>query len=867
MKFYSLEVNETLKRLDSNEEGLSENEVLIRLNKDEKNKIIEDKRQSKLSKFLNEFKDLMIIILILSSIVSFILSCLNNEPFIDSIIILAIVLLNAILGFIQELKADKAIESLRKMQVSNVKVKRNHKICVVNSEDIVKGDILVLEAGDTVPADARIIWEVQLKVDESSLTGESIPVSKDMIALEENTPLSQRKNMIYSGTNIVYGKCHAVVCEIGMNTEFGLIAKSLNKEENEITPLQRKIDEISKFLSIIIFFIIVIMFIIGIIKGMNIMEIIMLSISLAVAAIPEGLPAIITIILSLGMGTMARKNAIVRKMSGVETLGSTEIICSDKTGTITQNKMKVREVYYNNRICSYQNLGNDNILLSIMALNNDVEKNNNDYIGDPTEIALYEACEECLNINDLKINNQRIDEIPFDSDRKMMSTIHKNKNDIKLYTKGSFDSVMKHCSYIYENGCIEPLTEDKIIRLREIEKQESNQAYRVLAYAYKQINESYSLDESLENNLIFVGMTSMIDPPRPDVKKAINECEKAHIKPVMITGDSLSTAITIAKEIGILNDDSEAITGEYLDRISQQDLIKNVNNYCVYARVSPMNKLAIVNAWKQNGKVVAMTGDGVNDAPALKSADIGVGMGITGTEVSKGVSDIILADDSFSTIVTAVKEGRRIFDNIRNVLVYLLTGNIAEILVVFIGMLYGIEIFLPIQLLYINLITDSIPAIALAFEKSEKDIMKRNIRKKSSSFFTPFLIAKMILSAFLKTIAVVLVYFINLKLYNVEVAATMSFLTLILLEMIFAYSCRNLKTNIVNKDLFSNKYMNKSMIILGLIQILAFITPIKSIFKIVNINLFQIIYCLIVVILIFLIDELSKNIIIKVFKD
>lgn len=867
MKFYSLKVNETLKRLDSNEEGLSENEVLIRLNKDGKNKIIEDKRQSKLSKFLNEFKDLMIIILILSSIVSFILSCLNNEPFIDSIIILAIVLLNAILGFIQELKADKAIESLRKMQVSNVKVKRNHKIYVINSEDIVKGDILVLEAGDTVPADARIIWEVQLKVDESSLTGESIPVSKDMIALEENTPLSQRKNMIYSGTNIVYGKCHAVVCEIGMNTEFGLIAKSLNKEENEITPLQRKIDEISKFLSIIIFFIIVIMFIIGIIKGMNIMEIIMLSISLAVAAIPEGLPAIITIILSLGMGTMAKKNAIVRKMSSVETLGSTEIICSDKTGTITQNKMKVREVYYNNRICSYQNLGNDNILLSIMALNNDVEKNNNDYIGDPTEIALYEACEECLNINDLKINNQRIDELPFDSDRKMMSTIHKNKNDIKLYTKGSFDSVMKHCSYIYENGCIEPLTEDKIIRLREIEKQESNQAYRVLAYAYKQINESYSLDESLENNLIFVGMTSMIDPPRPDVKKAINECEKAHIKPIMITGDSLSTAITIAKEIGILNDDSEAITGEYLDRISQQDLIKNVNKYCVYARVSPMNKLAIVNAWKQNGKVVAMTGDGVNDAPALKSADIGVGMGITGTEVSKGVSDIILADDSFSTIVTAVKEGRRIFDNIRNVLVYLLTGNIAEILVVFIGMLYGIEIFLPIQLLYINLITDSIPAIALAFEKSEKDIMKRNIRKKSSSFFTPFLIAKMILSAFLKTIAVVLVYFINLKLYNVEVAATMSFLTLILLEMIFAYSCRNLKINIVNKDLFSNKYMNKSMIILGLIQILVFITPIKSIFKIVNINLFQIIYCLIVVILIFLIDELSKNIIIKVFKD
>ena len=867
MKFYSLDIEETLKKLSSNKDGLSNEEVEKRLKKDGKNKIIEIKKESNFSKFLNEFKDLMIIILILSSIVSFILSILSNESFTDSLIILAIVILNAILGFIQELKADKAVESLKKMQITTIKVKRNNEIYVVNSENIVKGDILVLEAGDTIPADARIIWEASLKVDESSLTGESIPVSKNIITLNENTILSQRKNMIYSGTSIVYGKCQAVVCGTGMNTEFGLIAKCLNEEEKETTPLQRKIDGISKFLSLIIFLIIVVMFIIGIIKGMDIKEIIMLSISLAVAAIPEGLPAVITITLSLGMSTMAKKNAIVRKMSSVETLGCTEVICSDKTGTITQNKMKVQEVYYNNKICSCNDLDKNNILLLIMALNNDTEKSNNNYIGDPTEIALYEACEECLNISKLIDNNKRIDELPFDSDRKMMSTINKNEKNFILYTKGSFDSIIKHCLYIYEDNNIKKLTEEDINKLKEIERQESNKAYRVLAYAYKKIDESYILNKSLENELIFVGMTAMIDPPRIDVKDAINECKMAHIKPIMITGDSLSTATSIAKEIGILNNENEAITGECLDKMSKEELIKNVNNYSVYARVSPMNKLDIVNAWKQNGKIVAMTGDGVNDAPALKSADIGVGMGITGTEVSKGVSDIILANDSFSTIVTAVKEGRRIFDNIRNVLVYLLTGNIAEILVMFIGMLYGIEIFLPIQLLYINLITDSIPAIALAFENSEENIMHRNIRKNNGSFFTPFLTAKMSLSAILKTIAVILVYFINLKLYNIEVATTMSFLTLILLEMIFAYSCRNLKKNIISKNLFSNKYMNRSILILGIIQIIIFITPLKSIFKIIDLTLLQVIYCFIVVLLLFLIDELSKNIINKLFKD
>ncbi len=865
MKYYSYNIKKIFNVLNSKETGLDNIEANNRLQKFGKNKMDFKKRQSNLCKFLNEFKDLMIIILILSAIVSFILSLINNNSYIDSIIIISIVILNAILSFIQELKADKAIESLKKMQTKNVKVKRDNKIYVVNSEDIVKGDIIVLEAGDTVPADARIIWQTSLKVDESALTGESSPVSKSTNVLGENVALALRENMIYSGTNIVYGKCQAVVCEVGMNTEFGIIAKSLDEKEKELTPLQEKIIGISKFLSLIIFIIIIVMFLIGLLKGITIIEIIMLSISLAVAAIPEGLPAIITIILSLGMNSLAKKNAIVRKMSSVETLGCTEIICSDKTGTITQNKMTVREIFYNNKII-LNDFSTCDKLLNIMALNNDVLKNNEKYIGDPTEIALYECCENLFNVEVLKKTNERIDELPFDSERKMMSTIHNNNGKIIMYTKGSFDSLIKNCTYIYENNKIIKLTREKIDILKKIESMESSKAYRVLAYAYKELNQDYNVNKIMEKNLIFVGMTMMIDPPRNDVKKAIALCKDAHIKPIMITGDSLKTATSIAKEIGILENDNEAIIGEELDKMSNEELKINVNNYSVYARVSPINKLSIVKAFKENGIVVAMTGDGVNDAPALKDANIGIGMGISGTEVSKEVSDIILVDDSFSTIVSAVKEGRRIFDNIRNIIVYLLAGNIAEILIVFLGLIFGFEIFLPIQLLYLNLVTDSIPAISLDFEKEEKNIMRRQIRKKDTSFFTPFLIAKLSISAILKTFAILIIYFINLKLYNIDVATSMAFFTLILLEMTYAFNCKNLK-KIILKDIFNNKFMNISMIILFIIQIVVFLTPLRKLFNIISLNLLQIIYCFIIVLFIFMIDELSKNITYKIFKD
>ena len=865
--FYNLDTDKVLKELNSSKKGLTEEEVNKRLKRDGQNKLTEAKKRSAFSKFIDQFRDLMIIFLIISAVVSFVISLVKNEPFTDSIIIIAIVILNAILGFIQERKADKAIDALKKMQVKSVRVRRDNLIYLVNSEDLVKGDILVLEAGDTIPADARIIYAASLKVDESSLTGESVPVEKNTNTIKEQVPLASRFNMLYSGTNIVYGKCEAVVCDIGMNTEFGLIASNLKTEEKEITPLQKRIDGISKFLSVIIVLIIMVMFIVGSITGMETMEVVMLSISLAVAAIPEGLPAVITIVLSLGMSDLAKKNAIVRKMTSVETLGCTEIICSDKTGTITQNKMNVREIYYDKKINKIEDLSKDNIIFKIMALNNDAVKTKKEFLGDPTEIALYECASIYLDVENTKKDNTRVDELPFDSERKMMSTINEYNGKYTMYTKGSFDSIINVCSYVLENNKIVKLSKVKKEKLKEMEKIESNKAYRVIAYAYKEIAHNYKLKEFNEDNLVFVGFSAMIDPPREDVKEAISYCKSAHIKPIMITGDSLDTATSIAKEIGILQNSDEAILGTEIDKMTPNDLKKNVTKYSVYARVSPMNKLSIVNAWKEQDKVVAMTGDGVNDAPALKAADIGVGMGKTGTEVSKGVSDIILADDSFSTIVTAVKEGRRIYDNIRKVLIYLLTGNISEVLVVFIGMMCGLEIFLPIQLLYINLITDGIPAIALAFEKEEEDVMERDVRKKDTSFFTPFLIAKMAISAILKTATILIVYFANTAIYNEQVGCSMAFLTLILSEMIFAYSCRNLKQSMLEQKIFANGYLNKSMFGLGIVQLIIFITPLRNLFGIVTLNLWQTCYCLLIIILMFLVDELSKNIISKIFKD
>lgn len=863
MKFYNSNIEEVLKELKTSTNGLSEEEAKNRLAHDGLNKLKEAKKESKFVKFLSQFKDLMIIVLFIAAIVSFIISYINKESYLDSIIIILIVFINAILGYLEEEKADKAIESLKKMQTTKVKVKRNGKVKYLNSEELVVGDIVLLEAGDKVSADARIIESNSLKVDESSLTGESISVSKDTKEIKQAVSLNDQTNMVFAGTNVVYGKGLCIVTKTGMNTEIGLIAGSLEQEKTELTPLQKKINGISKVLTIIISIVILVMFIVSIIKDMKVTEALLLAISLAVAAIPEGLPAVITVILSLGMSTLAKKKAIVRKMSSVETLGSTEIICTDKTGTITENKMTLKEIYYNDETFTSEYQLEESMFLYNMALNNDVEENEQGLIGEATELAIINYLEKKVNPFDIKEKYSRVMEIPFDSERKMMSVVSEINGKKYLFTKGSFDSVIACSTKIEKNNKITVLTKKEREKLKRIEQDKSDRSLRLLAFAYKELTD----DILEEKDLIFQGLIGVIDPPRKDVKEAIETCKQAHIRPIMITGDSLNTAIAIAKDIGIIASPEEAITGSELDKLSEEELFQNIEKYNVYARVSPMNKLSIVKSWKKKGRVVAMTGDGVNDAPAIKTSDIGIGMGITGTEVSKSVADIILVDDSFSTIVSAIKEGRRIFDNIRNVITYLLIGNITEVITVFVGLLFGYTIFVPIQLLFINLITDSIPAIALAFESADSDIMNRRVRKKDSSFFTPFLISKILVSSCLKSIAILFVYFLNLHVSTPEVAGTTAFLCLMMLELCFAYSCKNIKKPVINKNIFNNSKLNVCILGLVVVDIIIFLTPLKSIFGLTNITIIEFLYCLIIIIVMVVIDELLKIRLAKHFKD
>lgn len=863
LKYHHLNINEALELLDTSHDGLSSQEAEARLKVHGANTLKNLHPRSKLWKFIDQFKNLMVGILLAAATISLVISILNHESFLDSIAIIAIVILNALLGYFQEEKANEAVNALSKMQVSLVKVKRDGETIEVPSADIVPGDIILLEAGDSVPADARLIWQTSLQVDESALTGESVPAIKALSALKTDTPLSQRNNMVYSGTSVVSGRAQAVVCVTGMATQIGLIADSLQTVKKEVTPLQQKINDISKVLSIIIFIIILIMLIIGLLRGQPLIEALMLAVSLAVAAIPEGLSAIITIIMSIGVRDMARKRAIIRVLSSVETLGSTEIICSDKTGTITENKMRIRELYYNGKTVSVDELDKTNPLFFAMMLANDAEKNHQKYIGDPTEIALYECLEDYYDLDKFRDHNPRIGEIPFDSERKMMTTVNKMTDfeQFFIWSKGSFDSIIAKCHKILENGESHELTNDIIERLRGVEAEKSGKAYRVLAFAYKELVGELKINKDTEQNLIFLGFVAMVDSPRPDVKPAIKACNAAGIRPIMITGDSKTTASAVAKDVGIIDSNDSVITGQELDNMNDDELIQNVENYSVYARVSPMNKLSIVNAWKKKGKIVAMTGDGVNDAPALKAADIGVGMGISGTDVAKAEADVILMNDSFSTIIAAVEEGRKIFDNIKKVLTYLLTGNIAEVLIVFIGMFIvstnSGEIFNPIQLLYVNLITDSIPAIMLAYEKSSNDIMHQPVRKNTKSFFTKPLSARIIISAVIKTIGVICSYLITKS-------TTCAFLTLVLSEMAFAYSCRNLEKPIwKNKTI--NKNLNISMLILLLIQIIFFFTPIGGIMNLAALKNTDALISIGIVIAIFIIDELTKLFLSKVF--
>ena len=738
---YSKNINDVYKELNTSEKGLTINEVNKRLNIYDKNIIKEKKKENIFLRFLKQFKDIMIIILLVVALLLYIYGVLYSHEYTDTIVILVVVFINAITGFIQEEKANSVIDGLKKYEASTCKVKRNGKIDIADTSTLVPGDIIFLEAGDMVPADSRIITCENLKVDESPLTGESIPVIKTNETLNNNLIIQDQKNMIFLSSNITNGKCMAVVINTGMNTEIGKIASSLNKISNIETPLQIKIKEISKNLTIIVFIIMIFIFILALFNHYSFLEIIMLCSSLAVAAIPEGLPAVITISLSIGISNLAKKKTIVKQMQAVETLGSIDVICSDKTGTITQNKMTVKEeVIYDKEMLNY-----------ICALCNEGLIINDEYKGDPTETSLYGYLYK-NNIDALKVRkeNKRIIDAPFDSERKLSTTINKIGDKTYLLCKGSIDNLLNKCAYINNNK----ITNKDINDIKDSEKKLASKALRVLGFAYKEINDIPQNSTEVineENNLNFAGLLGMIDPPRDTVIKSVEMCKNAGIRPIMITGDSLDTASAIAKEIGIIDNDNEGILGNALDNYTDEELEQIVKNYSVYARVNPEHKERIVKAWQKNGKVVAMTGDGVNDAPAIKDAHVGVGMGITGTDVTKSAADIVLMDDSFSTIIIAVEEGRRIYNNIRNNIVYSLSSNFAEIFTIIIGLLSGNTILLPIYILFIDLVTDSVPSICLAFEKSEKNIMSQKPRGLNKSLFTPFIKSCFISSAIVET--------------------------------------------------------------------------------------------------------------------
>ena len=862
LNVYNETVEELYKRLSTSKLGLTDEEAQKRLEKYGENKLTEKKKKSNIALFFGQFNDFMIILLIFASIFSAIISYIRNESYIDSIIIIIIVVINAVLSFIQEKKADVAIQELNKMFITNNYVIRNGIKKSIDVKNVVVGDILELESGDYVSADGRIIASESLEINESTLTGESKSIKKDNKNIQEEKELYERKNMVFAGCNVTNGHAFVVVTSTGMKTELGKIATSLIDKKSDITPLQRRINQISKILTYIILAIIIIMLIIGLLMKNDFFDILMLSISLAVAAIPEGMSSIITIILSLGMTAMAKKNVIIRKMASVETLGSTDIICSDKTGTITQNKMLVKSIFVNNKLYNDEDYIPNNSLLICCATNcQNVVKNNNLYIGDETEVSIYKYLEK---ITQNKITpNKRIKEYPFDSDRKMMTTINQIEDKIYSFTKGSLDSIINNCTHYLQDGKIYPISPEYRKNIFDIEKTESTKSLRLLAFSYK-----YENIDNPEKNMIFLGLIGMMDPPRESVPSAIATCHKAGLKPIMITGDSINTATAIAKSVNIIDSDNKAIEGKYVDKMTDDELIEAVKYYQVYARISPNTKLRIVEALQSQGYIVAMTGDGVNDAPAIQKADIGIGMGITGTEVVKKVADCILVDDSFSTIVDGVEEGRRITSNIKKVILYLLAGNIVEVILVFVSMILNMEMFTTLQLLWINLITDSIPAIMLAFEKSDDDIMK-NIpsNKSSSSFFTPFLTSKIVISAIFKSTIMIILYIYYAKTQDANIAGSLMFIFLVANELLYSLSCRNLKKSVINKNIFNNKNLTIGVLSLLLIQIIILTTRISKFFIVENIGISNVLIILGICLLTFILGELTKPLYVKLFKD
>lgn len=859
---YNKKIEDVFEELKTNEHGLTEKEVENRLKKYGQNKLTEKKSRSPFKILLDQFTDLMILILIFVDIFMIIYGILFSHEFVDPIVITVVIFINAIMGFIQENQAEVTLKNLMKYTKTVVQIIRRNDVSekdaeLIDAELLVPGDIIILNAGDIVPADARIIECTKLSVDESALTGESLPVVKDNLVLKDDLEIQKRKNMLFSGTNIVTGTAKAVVTNTGMDTELGKIAKSLNTPYRVSTPLENKIKELSKKITFLIFIILIFTFIISTIRGIKVLDTIMLCVSLAVAAIPEGLPAVITICLSNGTNAMLKKKTIVRQMNAIETIGSLNVICSDKTGTITQNKMAIEEL----------KIYDKEMIFKVFGLCNDTLIEDGKYMGDPTETCLFEYLDK-ENISPYKMRkeNERIDCIPFDSDRKLMTTIN-SINGIKyLLMKGSNDAVLSKCKYIYKNGKkIELTDKDKEKLLKEINDMQ-DRALRVMSYAYKKLDKLPENIEKEENNLVLAGIAGIIDPPRTDVKKAIDKCKKAHIRPIMITGDSLNTAAAIAKEVGIIKNKDEAILGKELDNYDDKELIEIVNRYSVYARVSPNHKERIVHALQSEGKVVAMTGDGVNDAPAIKDADVGIGMGITGTDVTKNVADIILLDDSFSTIVSAVEEGRRIYSNITKNIVYSLSSNIAEIIIVLTGIIFNKTLLLPIHILFIDLVTDSIPSIALSFEPKENNIMNKKPKPKDSTLFSPLILTNIISSSIIEVLFVFITYLWTMKIDS-SVIPSAILLALVMQEIIYAISVRNLKDTVVKQGIFSNKSMNIGLLILIGIELLFFATPLRNLIGVSVLPINLAIIIILINILSFFVYEVVKQIIVKKFKD
>ena len=848
---YSKKEEEIFKILNSNTRGLDSKEAKKRLNDFGQNIILNKKKTPWIIRFLKQFNDTMIIILLIVALLLYFYGYFYSHEYTDTIVILFVVFINAIVGFIQEEKASLILKDLKKYETSTCKVKRDDKIIVINTKELVPGDIIYLESGETVPADIRIFLCENLKVDESALTGESVPVQKTADILKENLILQEQKNMLFLGTSITNGKCTGIVVSTGKNTEIGKIALSLNEIDRIETPLQLKIKELSKKITFIVFIILIFIFILALINKYTILEIIMLCSSLAVAAIPEGLPTVITITLSVGISNLAKKKTVVKQMQAVETLGAIDIICSDKTGTITQNKMTVKEEY----------VIDENMLNYICALCNDALIYKNKYVGDPTETCLYDYLFD-KKINPLKLRKkcERILDIPFDSDRKMFTTLNKIDNDIYILCKGSMDSLIEKMN-LSKTEKQDALDKVKIF---------SKNALRTLGFAYKKINyipKDIKELEKEENNLFFAGILGIIDPPRESVKKSVLLCKNAGIRPIMITGDSIDTATAIAKDVGIISSDDEAILGSELDKYNDKELKNIVKRYSVYARVNPTHKERIVYTLQNSGKIVAMTGDGVNDAPAIKDAHVGVGMGITGTDVTKSASDIVLMDDSFSTIVVAVEEGRRIYNNIRNNIVFSLSSNFAEIFTIVIGLFTKTTILLPIYILFIDLVTDSIPSICLSFEKSEDGIMNKKPRGLNKPLFTPFIKSCIGSSAIIETIFVVLTYFISLKMYGQETAMSLALLSMVVQEIVYSISCRNLKESVVKQGLFSNKAMNYGLLLILLIELIVFVTPIGKLISITSIDISLILIVFLINFMAIFIYELIKPFLVKWFKD